>query len=55
MNDNIAYVPDSPNLGDRDYSSSYYRYTDGFLPFKKPAGDLLARAAIRALKRMATT
>ncbi|HVF10546.1 MAG TPA: hypothetical protein VNA16_07080 [Abditibacteriaceae bacterium] len=53
MNDNIAYVPDSPNAGDRDYSSSYYRYTTCFLPFRKPAGDLLARAAVRQLNNMA--
>jgi hypothetical protein len=53
MNDNIAYVQDSPNAGDLDYSSSFYRYTTCFLPYKKPAGDLLARAAVRHLNRMA--
>jgi hypothetical protein len=53
MNDNIGYVPDSPNLGDRDYSSSFYRYTNGFLPFAPPGGDLLAQAAVEELERMA--
>ena len=52
MDSNIAYVQDSPNVGDRDYSSSYYRYTNGFLPYKKPAGDLLAKAAVRQLRRL---
>lgn len=52
MNDNIGYIPDSPNVGDTDYSSSYYRYTTAYLPWKKPGGDLLARAGVRLLKRI---
>ena len=52
MNDNIAYVQDSPNVGDTDYSSSYYRYTSAYLPWKKPGGDLLARAGVRMLKQI---
>ena len=52
MNDDIYYVPDAPNLGDFDYQSAYYRYTDAFLPFRKPGGDLLAKAGLRALHRL---
>lgn len=54
MNDDVGYVPDSPNLGDSDYSSSYYRYTSAFLPYRRPGGDLLARAGIRMLKELRT-
>ncbi|NQU10338.1 hypothetical protein HQ590_06090 [bacterium] len=53
MNDNVAYVEDSPNVGDTDYSSSYYRYTAAYLPWKKPGGDLLARAGVRMLNQLA--
>jgi hypothetical protein len=52
MNDNVAYVQDSPNVGDTDYSSSYYRYTCAYLPWKKPGGDLLARAGVKMLKNL---
>jgi hypothetical protein len=52
MNDNIAYVQDSPNVGDTDYSSSYYRYTSEYLPWKKPGGDLLARAGVKMLREI---
>jgi hypothetical protein len=50
MNDqSIAYVPDKANNGDMDYQSSFYRYTTNMLPYRDPAGDLLARAACRML------
>jgi hypothetical protein len=49
----VAYVPDGPNNGDTDYQSSYYRYTTALLPFKDPAGDLLARASVRMFARLA--
>lgn len=50
MNDtNVGYIPDSPNCGDRDYVSAFYRYTTAMLPFRQPAGDLLASAANQAL------
>lgn len=52
MNYNIAYIQDSPNVGDTDYSSSYYRYTKDYLPWKKPGGDLLARAGVKMLKNI---
>ena len=53
MNANqIAYVPDGPNCNDREreYMSSYYRFKPGLLPYRQPAGDLLARAAVEMLK-----
>jgi hypothetical protein len=47
-------VPDAPNTGDREYQSAFYRYTRFCPPFRKPAGDRLATAAVRMLKRLAT-
>jgi hypothetical protein len=52
MNDTIGYVPDSPNVGDNDYPSSFYRYTSSFLPFRKPGGDLMARTGLRMLEQL---
>lgn len=50
MNDtSLAYVPDSPNCEDLDYSSGFYRYTKTMLPYQKPAGNLLASAAVADL------
>ncbi len=55
MNDEaMAYVPDGPNLGDNDYQSSYYRYTVSCLPYRKPAGDLLARSGVKMLRRLSS-
>lgn len=48
----VAYVPDGPNNGDREYQSSYYRYTTALLPYRQPAGDLLARGAVRLLREI---
>lgn len=47
----VAYIPDGPNNGDREYQSSYYRYTTSLLPYRQPAGDLLARGAVRMLRQ----
>jgi len=53
LNDNAAaYIPDAPNNGDMDYQSSFYRYTTALLPYKNPAGDLLAKAALKMLRRL---
>ena len=50
MNDQcVGYIPDKANNGDMDYQSSFYRYTTSMLPYRNPAGDLLARAATRML------
>jgi hypothetical protein len=48
-----GYVTDGPNTGDREYMSSFYRYTKFYPPYKKPAGDVLARYAVKTLKRFA--
>jgi len=47
----VAYIPDGPNNGDREYQSSFYRYTTSLLPYRQPAGDLLARGAVRMLRQ----
>ena len=50
LDDNaVGYEPDGPNNGDMDYQSSFYRYTTALLPYKDPAGDLLARAGLKML------
>lgn len=49
----VAYIPDGPNNGDMEYNSSFYRYTTSLLPYKNPAGDLLARAGVKMLSRLA--
>lgn len=41
----IGYIPDSTNMGDREYMSAFYRYTRYLPPFRKPAGDVLATTA----------
>lgn len=46
----INYVPDGPNCADREYISSFYRYRPGLLPYRPPAGDALAQAAVELLK-----
>ena len=46
-----AYIPDGPNCEDLDYPSSYYRYTRAMLPYRQPAGDLLASAAVQMLEK----
>lgn len=53
MNDTrkVGYVPDGPNCEDLDYVSSFYRYTQSMLPYRKPAGDALARAAAKLLNQ----
>lgn len=53
MHGAYGYVADGPNNGDTEYMSSFYRYTKAFLPYKNPAGDLLARAGVRMLRRCA--
>ncbi|MSU64460.1 MAG: hypothetical protein EXS31_19070 [Pedosphaera sp.] len=50
-NVSYGYVPDGANVGDREYMSAFHRYTRR-PPFRKPAGDTLAHAAIRELKHL---
>jgi len=48
MNDTgVAYVPDSPNCENLDYVSGFYRYTTTMLPYRRPAGDLMASAVVQ--------
>jgi hypothetical protein len=56
MNDTSpAYVPDAPNNGDTEYMSAFYRYTTTMLPYRYPAGNLLAKAGVRMLQSPAGT
>ncbi len=50
-NTSRGYVPDGPNVGDREYMSSFYRYTR-HPDYRRPAGDVLARQAIRLLNAL---
>ena len=47
-----GYVPDGPNVGDREYQSAFYLYTKFRPPYAKPGGDVLARTGGRLLKRL---
>ena len=47
----VGYITDSPNTGDREYMSAFYRYTRFAPPFRKPAGDVMAHKAVEILKR----
>jgi hypothetical protein len=51
-NVSFGYVPDAPNTGDREYMSSFYRYTEFWPPYREPAGDALARAGVRMLEQI---
>lgn len=52
MNDtSLGYVPDSQNCEDFDYVSAFYRYTQTMLPYRQPAGDLLASAIVQGLNQ----
>jgi hypothetical protein len=46
-----GYITDGANTGDREYMSSFYRYTDFRPPLKKPAGDVLATRATEILTK----
>jgi hypothetical protein len=47
-----GYIPDGPNVGDREYMSSFHRYTRFRPPFARPAGDAMALRGVEALERM---
>ena len=51
-NVSYGYVPDGPNCGDREYMSAFYLYTTSRPNYRKPAGDMLARAAVKGLKEL---
>lgn len=50
-NGRYGYLTDGPNTGDREYMSSFYRYTRFRAPYRKPAGDVLADKAIDTFQR----
>jgi hypothetical protein len=52
-NQDYGYITDSANTGDREYMSSFYRYTRFRPPLAKPAGDALADTAVGVLNRFA--
>jgi hypothetical protein len=52
-NVSYGYITDGPNTGDREYMSSFYRYTKYRPPLEKPAGDVLAQRGIEILRRFA--
>ena len=54
LNANYGYVPDGPNCRDAEYMSSSHRYTRFRPPFRKPAGDALAKCGLRMVRSMAT-
>ena len=47
-----GYIPDSSNVGDQEYMSSHHRYTRFRPPIKRPAGDVIANAAVRILSQL---
>ena len=50
-NISYGYVPDSTNLGDREYNSSFHRYCKR-PPYAPPAGDVLADTAVAMIRRL---
>ena len=50
-NMSYGYITDGANTGDREYMSSFYRYTKYRPPFAKPAGDVLAYRAEEVFRR----
>ncbi|MFI4875471.1 MAG: hypothetical protein ACIALR_09045 [Blastopirellula sp. JB062] len=56
----MGYIPDGPNIGDREYMSSFHRYTAAEEksirprpPFDVPGGDVIADKAASVLNQMA--
>ena len=52
LNCSLGYIPDASANEDREYSSSFYRYTKNRPPFASPAGDVVAEAAVHALREI---
>lgn len=59
-NYSVGYITDGPNTGDREYMSSFYRYsatTRSYSsprpPLAKPGGDVIAHEAVKLLEKMA--
>jgi hypothetical protein len=52
MNSSYGYIPDSGNVGGKEYMSSFYRYTRFWPPFNKPGGDVLAYKAAELAEQL---
>lgn len=53
-NYSYGYIPDAPNVGDREYMSAFHRYTRYRAPFAAPAGDVIAEKAVQVLRKWKT-
>lgn len=51
-NYSYGYITDGANTGDREYMSSFYRYTRYRPPLRRPAGDVLARVGVKTLRSL---
>ena len=51
-NVSYGYVPDGRGCGDQDYMSAFYLYTTSRTRYRSPAGDMLARAAVKGMKQL---
>ncbi|MEX1039115.1 MAG: hypothetical protein WDZ51_00690 [Pirellulaceae bacterium] len=56
----MGYIPDGPNVNDREYMSSFHRYSASENksirprpPLKVPGGDVIAQETVRILNQMA--
>ncbi len=46
-----GYITDAANVGGQEYMSAHYRYTKFRPPLRKPAGDVVADAAVKLLEK----
>ena len=51
-NVSYGYVPEGAGCGDNEYMSSFYLYTTSRPRYRKPGGDMLARAAVQGLRQL---
>ena len=51
-NVSYGYVPEGAGCGDREYMSSFSLYTTSRNRYRRPAGDMLARAAVKGLRQL---
>ncbi len=49
-----GYITDGANVGGQEYMSSHFRYTKFRPPLRRPAGDVLADAAVNLLNQFAS-
>ncbi len=51
-NVSFGYVPDGGSCGEGDYFAAFYLYTTSRPNYRKPAGDVLAKVAVKGLKTL---